>query len=326
MILLKSSLRFNLKTSVRIILTVCIFVIAGNNVAFSAEWEMVDFPLRENISGISIVHPDTIHMVTSGGKHARSYDGGKSWWGLFVTDNIRLEDVDFSDGTHGIAVGHKGRMSYTTNGGASWIACNWPDTNAIFISARQLDKSSAIATGMVGNGNGFRSGLGLRTSDNCQTWSSFTLPGQAIGDMYVFENGKIVCLSIGFMNTSLDSGQTWDSKRATDGKPGRLAVFSDKFGLIVGNSGMVASSKDGGKSWAPYDIVEDDINLTTAVFVNDSVAYIGGTKNTLMKLINFKSFEPITLPEEFNIWELEYDGRYLWAVGSNGKIARLKTK
>ncbi|MFQ5453636.1 MAG: YCF48-related protein, partial [Candidatus Zixiibacteriota bacterium] len=70
-------------------------------------WIAVEFPLEENINGISFVHPDTAFVVTKTGKLVRTFDTGKTWDIFNAAPGISLEDVHFINSDIGFICGGK---------------------------------------------------------------------------------------------------------------------------------------------------------------------------------------------------------------------------
>ncbi|HUV31803.1 MAG TPA: YCF48-related protein [Acidobacteriota bacterium] len=307
--------------------TFILILFLARSAGFAQGWEAVEFPLRENITGASFVHPDTGHLVTNGGKHARTFDAGATWWGLQITAGEPLEDVYFLDGMAGYVCGRKGAIHMTRDGGEHWQNISWPDTAATLVSMCMMDKWTGVTTGLYPTKDIPFGGIALRTTDGGHTWRPLSLSGQAYGDLLNLPGDALYCASMGYLNVSRDKGKSWQSEKIGDGRPGRALALSGKNGVMIGNHGMCAYTEDSAKTWHPVDLGDDERHFTCVVMVNDTVGYIGGTKTSLFTTTDGgHTWQQELMAKSFHVLDLTLVGDWLWAVGTEGGIIRKKVR
>jgi photosystem II stability/assembly factor-like uncharacterized protein len=302
-------------------------ILTLTGLATAQDWEVVDFPLNESITGISFVHPDTGHLVTSGGKHARTFDGGKHWWGRQITTGHSLEDVHFIDGMVGVVCGRNRAIHLTNDGGDSWREVSWPDTTIALISIRMLDSLTMLTVGLSSTDQGIPEGFALRSDDGGQTWKKVDLHGNALGELFCDSDGTAYCLSLGYINYSVDRGKTWRSRKSDNGLPGRLLTMHGDHGIMIGNHGMCAYTENRGKTWRVVDLQDEQRHFITAVLVNDSVGYIAGTLGSIYRTSDGgRSWKRELMAKSFDVYGLCAIGDWVWAVGTDGGIIRKRLR
>jgi photosystem II stability/assembly factor-like uncharacterized protein len=292
--------------------------------AGAQEWHTVSFPLKETITGASFISADTGHLVTEGGKHARTFDGGENWWGRQVTDHIPLEDCYFTDAMTGFVCGRKGQIHYTLDGGNKWHDVSWGDTLATFVSIRLLDSGVVLASGFTTHNGAMDQGLLIRSTDRGATWQVIEIPGKAVGDFWYKPGHPIYCLSFGYINYSTDLGKTWHSVKR-EGQPGRTLAFAGSGGMMVGNHGFVSMTVDSGKTWNPVTLGQEQSHFTSIAMIDESTAYIAGTNATIFRTKDGgRTWNQEFFTETFHVLDLALAGDWLWAVGSDGTILKKK--
>ena len=133
-----------LKTAARIAVAATLLIFTLNSRAFAGNWEAINFPVKEAITGIFFVNPDTGFVVTVGGKFGATYDGAKNWLILQVTPNVPLEDLYFLDTKNGIVCGRNGTILSTTDGGRSWQSPSYSYTILWLFDIQKLYRPRGI--------------------------------------------------------------------------------------------------------------------------------------------------------------------------------------
>jgi photosystem II stability/assembly factor-like uncharacterized protein len=197
------------------------------------------------------------YVVGTAGLLLVSRDGGKTWVrrhlnegrpGNDLHQDLDLYAISFAPGgKSGWIVGEEGLIMHTTDGGDTWQVQHSKATNQI-LSVAAVSDTEVSAVG--------DHGTLLWSNDSGQTWqvttlNNLTFYGVAFSDP---GNGWVV----GEFQTILhsgDGGKTWDVQRG-----GKVADFTvppyfvvvpqgGQNVIVAGQSGVYASSKDGGKSW-----------------------------------------------------------------------------
>ena len=227
------------------------------------------------------------------GDMARSSDGGTkdSWQKMPAWTSERVQKVRFADSAHGWAVGWRGTILRSDDGGQSWA----PQYNTTydFQTAYFLDEQ----TGWVAGGVGPRSGVILKTEDGGTTWQTQMLSrwptiralyfhdantGWAAGGDVNYRDGS----SENVILKTSDGGASWQPQT-----PGVTTVLNG-LSFIDADSGWVVGSDiftgrailqttDGGASWTPLSYAGDSPATLTAVhFVDGSRGFISGYGGT----------------------------------------------
>lgn len=106
-----------------------------------------------------------------GGVILRSSDGGRTWY-YRETDRKHAFFAVASGADRIIAVGEKGLVRVSTDGGESWSEPSELDFPAIFTFMRDVDFDSRRAVGYIVG----QAGMVLRTNDSGQTWTQVLPP------------------------------------------------------------------------------------------------------------------------------------------------------
>lgn len=159
-----------------------------------------------------------------------------------------LLDVLFSSSSDGFVVGAYGYLFKTTDGGKSWVNYGDRIENPDRFHLNGLGKDKAGTLFIVGEG-----GVIFRSQDKGESWETIESPytGSFFGVTGTGDNNVVLVFGLrGNLYRSEDSGDTWD--RIDTGSEGTLmSATSDGRSKIsiVGNSGVVLYSTDGGKSF-----------------------------------------------------------------------------
>jgi len=195
-----------------------------------------------------------------------------------------LKDVHFIDSTNGIAVGERGTIIRTTDGGQSWTISH----NTAIVDYASVDYSSANTGIIVGE-----DGVILHTIDGGSSWidrhttNVKTLNGVAFSDLSnVVAVGRYIIGKNGVILRSTDGGSTWSLVNREVTYPlNDVDFLDDHRGIAVGDGGIVLSTSDGGISWTALktNAGMNDwnavccIGLNTIIVVGDSAAILRST-------------------------------------------------
>lgn len=265
------------------------------------------------LNGIDFVTATTGWVVGNGGAVFRSDDGGRNWATQTGGTTAILRSVSFANATHGWAVGDAGVILATTDGGTTWT----PQTSGITTALFDVHFVNATTGWAVG-----ASGRILKTANGGAVW----LP-QTSGSTYDIRSVRFVDTDVGwavgyqYAFRTTNGGTTWAAFARTAMQYDGVWPLSATSAVIVGASGRVESTSDGGVGWttrtsgtsnALYDIVFRDALNAVTVGANGTVlssanggsTWIdrrGGTINA-MRDVHF------------------IDANRGWAVGASGTI------
>jgi len=180
-------------------------------------WTKVHSGTDRNLFSVAFATPDHAWAVGDWGAVFESTDGGVTWKDRTLPDDIVLTDIAWADAEHGALVGEFGSVRMTDDGGASWrpVAVG---TDKTLFGVDFRTPQDAWVVGM--------DGLILRTRDGGETW-----------DVQRGERASQSLAELGALE-AIRNPALYDIS------------FSDRFGYIVGDIGMMLVSSDGGETWS----------------------------------------------------------------------------
>lgn len=241
----------------------------GNN------WEVRKIPTAGwNVQAINFVNQKNGWAVGSFGLALHTTDGGQTWERLERLTDYELNKVHFANPMIGYITGRKevyDRAAQTStfsvvilktsDGGKTWRTCYENNNTASIWQIVALSEKHAV---VVMDGNYL-----LRTEDSGSSWQvvspkvkagflsvAFTVTGSgwAVGEK-------------GAVYYSSDQAKTW--RKVTELPEALLKCnwwcidfADDKRGMIVGNSGAIALTRNGGRTWVKLDAkLTEDLRL-----------------------------------------------------------------
>jgi photosystem II stability/assembly factor-like uncharacterized protein len=221
---------------------------------------------------VAHVKDKTFVVVGHKGRILRTEDAGKTWQEILPRPTeFSLNQVEFA-GDAGWAVGHAGTILHSRDAGKSW-------------QKQQIDTDKTMfSVSFVDNLHGWASGdesTFVRTDNGGETWTVEHIEVSEVGlseetraavpdliyygvDFVDQQNGWMVG-EYGNIRHTADGGKTWDSQHGSlldsMAAPGQSkdvmlmgawshVSFSDvSNGMVVGASGSIAVTEDGGKVW-----------------------------------------------------------------------------
>ncbi len=212
-------------------------------------WQEVLTPNDQINTAVAFADSNTV-VVLGDAQTMRSTDAGATWTRGFwfgASSRFRLR---FSSPTAGLAVSAiNGLTLRTTDGGQTWAR----------IGGGTIDEN---VTGMAASPSGNVVLAGslardlLRSADGGATWAhpGFSPVGlQFQKPTFATEQRVIAIRPSGQIALSVDAGQTWRIAYDRLGQVGlsNTTMANASVGLVVGNSGLILRSSDGGASWNP---------------------------------------------------------------------------
>ncbi|MBV6461621.1 MAG: Ycf48-like protein [Flavobacteriales bacterium] len=273
-------------------------MIAYSNDSSSCGWEDVFFLNKDTGFVVGCLWPmPYTHPPAS---ILRTHNGGITWdTTLFINTNIephQIMSIHCPNDSVCYAVGLKGRLYKTTNGGNSW---SWSNTG-LPVPVLQGVHFFGNDTGLVCHAN---NGAILAYTENGGTsWkidSSFNFSSGGLDFSFPHRN---IGYNLGFKTKT--GGKTWEmvntlphinhpqlnSYKATsfiDSLWGYIAANGSKgfdYGYDVYNFGVIARTKDGGDLWDCKDYPNIRF-VNTIQMLNKNEGYFGGTPNQHLRYI-----------------------------------------
>ena len=242
-----------------------------------------------------------------------------------------LNTVFFLDNKRGWVGGDNGYVTYTEDGGHSWVQQTIGTKDAINdIYFRDKEQGFLIAGSAI-----------FGTRDNGTRWTELRRfrPGEFNGaevELYSVRfpskkkgwvvgsvsRGDVVVDSI-LLYTD-DGGETWQRKRA----PSKLELIhlefaNDKRGWIVGDDGTILATTDAGDTWTKQESGTKS-TLYHVDFRNDKKGLAVGGGGTVLRTANGGvTWEPVKLKTNSTLLNVKFVGDdAAFAVGRGGNILR----
>lgn len=180
-------------------------------------------PADKHLFNVKAIDAKTAWAVGDWGAITVTRDGGATWEDRSLDEDVVLYDVAFPDAQHGFICGEFGTVLSTSDGGVTWSQTKLEAGKTLFgIGFATLEKGWAVGI----------DGLIVRTKDGGKTWS--VQRGRA---------GMDDLEDLGFMETLKNPG-LYDVQ------------VSGQYGVVVGDTGMILTTSDGGETWTPRTLPE----------------------------------------------------------------------
>jgi photosystem II stability/assembly factor-like uncharacterized protein len=289
----------------------------------------------------SVASTDVSHSwaVGGGGTVVASTDGGQTWSVQDTGTEVELRDVVFvspsasggasADGrlrtagsatVDGWAVGEKGTILVTGNGGGKWEVQDAGTTS---------DLSGVAFTGgsrgwAVGDG-----GTILTTSSGGTAWSTQDSSSDAdLGDVTFTDGSRGWAVGDGgTILATTDGGSKWSAQRSGTGASLSSISFPDALhGWAVGSGGTILATKNGGGLWR-LQTTGTTADLRGVTFVNATVGWVVGSNGTILITKNGGATWTAqrSLASTMLLSIRFPDALHGWVVGANGTILFTQT-
>jgi photosystem II stability/assembly factor-like uncharacterized protein len=343
-----------LKTTLFAVLMLIFIKGCGRKIDFSFEEQTAMQGI--SIRGISVVNDSVVWISGSGGKFARTIDGGKSWqWDSVAgASNCDFRDIQAfnSDTALVLSAGFPARIYKTRDGGHSWYETYSDTTPGVFFDAMDFwnEKSGVAISDPLPDGL-----LLIETHDGGESWKRLppgNMPELLKGEAFFAASGTClfavgdsgICFvsggSAGRVFISPNGGKSWNVSNTPllQGKPTQgifsIAIFNPRTAFIVGGDyenptmaeNTAAYTTDGGRTWKLPEILPSGGFNSCVRYVpktNGKYLMAVGTQGTHLSKDKGKTWQLLdSLP--FHTLQFEKKGKFGWVAGSGGRVARIK--
>lgn len=227
-----------------------------------------------------------------------------------------LKGIYFFDKFNGIAIGNKGTIITTEDGGKTWIvidAVTQSHLQDIFFVNRNI--------GWICGQNG----LILKSVDGGKTWEpQATNVTNWLYSIYFFN--EYIGFAVGdggIILKTTDGGTTWSKTQAATSYLYCVSFLNDSVGIIVGYQGFLAITRDTGKVWEKVELNLDDA-LLKCFFKKDKCWVITNKGKILTSVEPFTIWQTNQVTEDNDaLMDLFFPTDSIgWGVTWSGKILK----
>lgn len=244
-----------------------------------------------------------------------------------------LHSVFFLDQNRGWAVGSKGTLLQTLDGGNSWK----PRGSSTEDVVRDIFFTDEQNGWLVCEVNGYqlktkedpRAYL-MKTSDGGDHWHRVEIKGFDVDAILVramfTRNGRGWAFGeAGSIYSTHDAGETWVKLQSPTRRLllGGMFVDDDR-GWLVGAGATIIQTSDGGDTWYQSTLpqVEKSVRFTAASFVDNRRGWAVGSAGSVYRTINGgRTWQKQDSTVAIDLFDVKFvDGSEGWAVGAEGTI------
>jgi photosystem II stability/assembly factor-like uncharacterized protein len=257
--------------------------IAGDGGAFfqkeQSSWTGRQLSFRYQLMDLMFIDPNRGWMVGKEGSDDyllfNSQNSGRQWSSTPYDLTNQLERLFFLTDSTGYAVGGKGLIQKTLDGGANWIDC-YRNDQYHFKAVHFLDTQTGWVAGSEG--------LITKTTDGGRQWilQSGGINSTILDLTFIdYQTGWAVSED-GEVLMTTNGGQTWTGSRLTYQSLNAIDFFDSNHGVVVGNSGVCFETRNGGGRWVRCDL-ETDVDLNDVCLLSPLNGWMVGANGTLFE-------------------------------------------
>jgi len=231
-----------------------------------------------------------------------------------------LNGICFSPGGEtGIAYGARGRLYRTLDSGRNWSIVSISPKYWFYDMVYRDSYAFLVGTELISRGKS--TGLALVTVDRGQSWKRLEIEGNSLISLDIAPDETITIVDQQGILISRDTGQVWEKLPIPGEGPAKAAAVRGKRGIMVGLSGFLALSEDGGRSWYEFDVIPENISLVDLEMVDSRRAYaIGGNGVILYTEDGGYNWTPQIASMEFDLEEIHRAGNRVFVGGKTGAL------
>jgi photosystem II stability/assembly factor-like uncharacterized protein len=209
----------------------------------------------------------------------KTTNGGVNWTQQSTSVIGLLNSVYFTSIDTGWIAGNQGLLK-TINGGTNWIS----QPNGIFGSLSSvyfIDHN----TGWIAGNQGM-----LKTINGGENW----IGGNPGGNSFHFGDRNIGC-AVGYQSVSntTNGGDSWRTTYPVPFNLNSIYFANNRLGWIVGESGILLETIDGGYSWAD-ELITDNEDLYSVFFINPAKGWAVGENGLILSTVPFSNDVGVT--------------------------------
>lgn len=234
------------------------------------------------LRGVAVADHRTFHAVGFGpvsgqrrGAILKTDAQRDNVWHLHV-DTLRqnLFDLAFFDGLNGFAVGDRGSVLATHDGGVTWTYQVTP-VSGDYVGLSGISAAKPGKAVIVGN-----KGTILVSADAGRTWEEKSMPSGPSGNYFtdvamIDDMTGFIIGKDGVVFKTSNGGETWEARDVgTDENLNSIQFIDPSVGVIVGDF-VILRTEDGGVTWTQQVFLPEDVLFDVSFVDRNHGAVIG---------------------------------------------------
>jgi photosystem II stability/assembly factor-like uncharacterized protein len=257
----------------------------------------------------------------------------RGWTRQRVGSLAWLHAVFFLDENRGWAVGSRGTLLATMDGGKSWQAKPQPTVDVlrdVYFTDEQDGWLVCEANLYELKGKDDPRTYLMQTTDGGESWKRINILGNDVNARLVrtiFSQGRGWAFGEeGVIFTTRDSGLTWTRLQSPTRHLLLGGSFVDQYrGWLVGAGSTVIQTSDGGETWQVSRLTDSGrgaVRFAATSFVDNRLGWTVGSGGSIYRTVNGgRTWQQQTSGVATDLFDVEFlDAREGWAVGAEGTI------
>lgn len=300
---------------------VSIFFAACSKQPFSFPWKKIDVASEEGLYSLNILN-DSLYV--SGGA---TYDKGVAIKAALSNLQTNVDSVApkviyssvFSEETRWLACGYDGKIYTAENFGNSWNIIQTISWRAL----QKIDSKYGWSVAVGGLGN-----KGAIQQNYAPDWQWLeTLFDKELKSVAIVDSQKAFVVGNGIVLQTENRGATWRPLNLKGDKFTDITFVNETTGYILGYSGLLFKTTNGGNSWQEIKIQKGRIInrgfLNALYFADENLGFICGNDGTILKTTDGgNSWQQAEYPHSTNFFNIVYlkNLNKGFACGSRGTL------
>jgi photosystem II stability/assembly factor-like uncharacterized protein len=287
------------------LLLITIFFAACNKQPFSFPWKKINVASQEGLYSINILN-DTVYVF--GGA---TYDKGIAIKAALSNPQPFIDSVApkviynsfYSEETQWLACGYDGKIYNAENATATWNIIQTASWRAL----QKIDSKCGWSVAVGGLGN-----KGVIQQNYIPNWQWFeTLYDKELKGVAIVDSQKAFIVGNGIVLQTDNRGDNWKPLDLRGDMFTDIKFVNENVGYILGYSGLMFKTTNGGNSWQEIKIQKGRIFnrgfLNALYFADENLGFICGNDGTILKTTDGgNSWQQAEYPHNTNFFNIVY--------------------
>ena len=243
-------------------------------------WSNITSGTSQDLQSIVFTNRYTAYTCGLGGIILKTTDGGLTWNNQNSGVSSPLYSIHFTSSSDGYAAGENGTIITTSNGGASWTSVQSPTTSKILSIYFEDSQYGYVGT---------LDGQIFKTSNSGTSWTQErnelratvqSIRGTSAGVAYATGAGGAI------VKKKATGDRAWRALSKGSQTGVKAIAFADKnTGCVVGNSGLIKTTTDGGATW-PLTYSPFIFQYNSVIYTAPQTLHACGSSGFVAKSVN----------------------------------------